>query len=223
MLHKRHFRTGLVVERNGLFKNAEVSGFLYICDSTEDEPHRVIVETASDVVVSPLCKRLVLVIAASVRELGGSDVDDSFACSFRNLMNEAHEILVGVAKAHSSTDSTLEEGGRTGHIECDHTLVLVPDVDHPVHLFLLRLHYKDVKEGIPVGLELRKGSVHFSSCVEGGYHLLSFGLVDYRRRSAVKKSRGRFCKLLLLLVLHITEKEYEILALACLQLHLDVV
>ena len=92
----------LVVEGDGLIQDTEVSRFLDVCHRTEDKPHGVVVEAAADVVVAAFGQRLVLVVASSVGELGRSYVDDSFAGSFRYLMHEAHEVLVGVAETHST-------------------------------------------------------------------------------------------------------------------------
>ena len=70
MLHETYFRTRFIIERYRLIEDCEVTCFLDICYCSEDQPHRVIVESTSDIVVSSLGKRLVLVVATSVRELG---------------------------------------------------------------------------------------------------------------------------------------------------------
>ena len=140
MFHQRHLRTRLVIERHRLVKYAEIASLLDICNRSEDKPHRIVIESASDIVVTPLCKRLVLMVAASVRELCRCYVNDALARPFRDLMHESHKVLIRVAEAHSTADSALEERSRTGHIECDHTLVLVPYIHHPVELLLRTLH-----------------------------------------------------------------------------------
>ena len=111
VLHQRHFRAGFVIERHHLVKYAEVTCLLYICNGSEDQPHRIVVETASDIVVSTLCQRLVLVVAASVRELCRCYVYDTLTRSFRYLVHKSHEVLVGIAEAHSAADAALEERG----------------------------------------------------------------------------------------------------------------
>ena len=105
-------------------------------------------------------------VASSVRELGRSDVDDTLTGTFRDLMNESHEVLVGVTEAHSAADSALEERSRTGHVECHHTLVLVPYVDHPVELLLRALDRIYVKQTIPVCIEFREGRINFRGSIE---------------------------------------------------------
>ena len=47
-------------------------------------------------------------IAAAVRKLCRSDVDDTLSCTVRYLMNEAEDILIGISEAHSSADTALE-------------------------------------------------------------------------------------------------------------------
>ena len=180
VLEQRHFRTFFVVEGDGLIQDTEVSRFLDVCHRTEDKPHGVIVEAAADVVVAAFGQRLVLVVASSVGELGRSYVDDSFAGSFRYLMHEAHEVLVGVAETHSTTDAALEERGGTGHVEGNHALILVPDVHHAVQFFFVGLHDVDVQQAVPVGFQFGKGSIYFGGSVEGRNHRLSLYLIYNR-------------------------------------------
>ena len=137
VFHQRHLRAGFVVERHQLVKYAEVTCLLYICHGSEDQPHRIVVESASDIVVSTLCQRLILMVASSVRELGRRYVYDTLASSFRYLVNKSHEVLIGVAETHSTADAALEERSGTRHVESHHALVLVPYVHHPVE-FLFR-------------------------------------------------------------------------------------
>ena len=70
MLQKRDLGAGLVVKRNRFVKNGKIPGLLQVGNSSENQPERIIIEAASDVVVTALCQRLVLVVAAAVRELG---------------------------------------------------------------------------------------------------------------------------------------------------------
>ena len=69
MLEKGHLRAGFIVKRNHLIEYGEVPRLLEVGNRTEDQPHRVVVESASDIVVATLAKRLVLMVAATVREL----------------------------------------------------------------------------------------------------------------------------------------------------------
>ena len=58
----------------------------------------------------------------------------------RDQVHEAEQVLVGVAEAHPAADPGLEERGERRHVERDHALVRVPDVDHPVQLLVAGLH-----------------------------------------------------------------------------------
>ena len=95
-------------------------------------------------------------------------------------MHEAHEVLVGVAETHSTTDAALEERGGTGHVEGNHALILVPDVHHAVQFFFVGLHDVDVQQAVPVGFQFGKGSIYFGGSVEGRNHRLSLYLIYNR-------------------------------------------
>ena len=99
VLEEACFCAWLVVERHLLSEDREVARLLDIGYGTEDEPARVVVETATDIVVAAFGERLILVVAAAVRELGAGDIDDALAGTGRYLMNETYEVLVGIAEA----------------------------------------------------------------------------------------------------------------------------
>ena len=154
MLHERHLRSRLIVKRHRLIENGEVSCLLDVGHGSEYQPHRVVIEASADTVVSALCQRLVLMVTSSVRELCRSYVYDTLAGSFRYEMHEADKVLIGVTEAHSAADSAFEERCRTRHVERHHALILIPDVDHPVHLLLTASDGKDIQQSIPISLEL---------------------------------------------------------------------
>ena len=79
-------------------------------------------------------------IAATIRELGGSDVDDPFFCSVRNLVYETEDILVGISEAHTTTDTGFEVGCGTGQVKGNHTLILIPNVYHTVYFVIRRIY-----------------------------------------------------------------------------------
>ena len=207
VLHQRHLAARLVVERHRLVEDGEVARLLEVSDGTEDEPHRVVVEAAADVVVAALGERLVLVVAPAVRELRGGDVDDALAGALGDLVDEADEVLVGVAEAHAAADAGLEERGGARHVEGDHALVLVPDVHHAVEAVVAGLHRIARKEVVPVLAQLREGPVHLG----GGVELLEEGLGGLLVDDAL------LLPLLLLGQLDVAEREDEGLLLARLQ------
>ena len=81
VLKERDFCAWLIIPRHHFVKNGEVARLLDIGNRSENKPARVIIETATNVVVASLGKRLILVIATSVGELCGSDVNDALAGS----------------------------------------------------------------------------------------------------------------------------------------------
>ena len=104
--------TWLVVKRHHFIENCEVASLLDVGHGAEDEPAWIVVETTADVIVSTFGQGLVLVVAATIRELRRSDVNDALSGTTWYLMNETHKILIGVAETHAATYATLEERGR---------------------------------------------------------------------------------------------------------------
>ena len=71
-------------------------------------------------------------VSTAVLELGGSDINDTLSCTVRNQMYETEQILTGITETHTTADSGFVIGSGTGHVESNHTLILVPGVDHTV-------------------------------------------------------------------------------------------
>ena len=94
MLEKGHFRARFIVERYHFLEDGKVSGLFQVCYRAEYQPHGIVVEPASDIVVAALAERLVLMIAAAVRELRRRNVDDAFPGTSWYLVHESHEVLV---------------------------------------------------------------------------------------------------------------------------------
>ena len=175
VFHEAHFGAGLIVEGHGFVEDGEVAAFLDIGDGAENQPHGVVVEATADVVVASLGERLILVVATAVGKLRGGYIDDALAGTLGNLMNEAHEVLVGVAEAHAAADAALEERRRTREAEGNHALVLIPDVDHAVEALVAAAHGEAVEQIVPVAakraiisrarfLFITPLLSHFSSC-----------------------------------------------------------
>ena len=99
-------------------------------------------------------------VATTVRELGRSDVDDTFTSTTWNLMYEANEILIRITEAHTTTYTTLKEACRTREVECNHTLVLAPDIHHTVKTLIIRLHDILIEQSIPHLSEFGKGCIN---------------------------------------------------------------
>src|SRR5512142_419240 len=94
MLVERLLRTRFVVERNRLVKNAEIAGFFQISGDGENQPVRVVIESAADIVISALRERLILVIRATGCKLGCGKVENAFARTSGNHLDESEQVLV---------------------------------------------------------------------------------------------------------------------------------
>ena len=75
-------------------------------------------------------------ICAAVRELSVGDIDYPLAGSLRYQMYETEKILAGVAESHPASQTAFIVTGGSAHVESDHALILVPDVDGSVELFV---------------------------------------------------------------------------------------
>ena len=125
----------------------------------DDQPVRIVVEIAADVVVAALGERLVLVIGAAGRQLRRGEIEDAFARARRHHVHEAQQILVGIAEAQPAPDARFVERCRARHIERRHALVGVPDVDHAIGVDVGRLDLADAEQSVPVGAQPVEGGV----------------------------------------------------------------
>ena len=154
VLVERRLGTRLVVIRHRLGQDRPVAGFLQIRGHAQDQPEGIVVEVAADRVVAALGERLVLVVRAARGQLRRGDVQDALARPRRHHVDEAEQILVGVAEPHPAADPRLEVRRRPGHVERDHALVRVPDVDHPVGVLVGRGHLEDAERPFPVRAQI---------------------------------------------------------------------
>ena len=154
MLKQSLLAARYVVKRNRLVKNAEITSFAQVAAYSEYEPHRIVVESAADTVISALGKRLVLMVASAIGKLGRCDIYYALAGTLRNLMHESNQVLVGVTESHASANAALKERCATREAEGNHALVLVPDIDRTVHSVISALDIEDAEQIIPVFIKL---------------------------------------------------------------------
>ena len=178
MLHKRLRDGHIVVEGDHFVQDGLVARLTDIGTGGGNQPERVIIEAAADVRVALLGQGLVLMISAAVRELGGSDVDDPFPGPFGDQVDKAQQILTGITEAHAPADTGLIIGSRPGHIEGDHALILVPDIDHTVDLGMETGHMVFGEKVIPVGAERVIGGAYRVRGIVSGDDFPGPGLVD---------------------------------------------
>ena len=93
MVEESSFVIFVVVIGAHFIQDREIPGFSEISSDSCDKPQRVIVETSADRTVAAFGKRLILMISASVRELGIGDIDDPFSCAGRDQVYETKQIL----------------------------------------------------------------------------------------------------------------------------------
>ena len=96
MFHQGNFRSFFIVERRRFVEDRKVPGLFDVCAGAGDQPERIVVEAASDVRISALGQRLVLMVRASVRKLDRRDIDDPLPCPLRDQVDKAQKILAAV-------------------------------------------------------------------------------------------------------------------------------
>ena len=96
-------------------------------------------------------------ISTSIFKLGSGNIQNTFSRTFRNQMYEAKQILTGITESHTTSGSGFVVGCRPGHIEGDHTLILVPDICHAVYMRIMALYRVAGKKLIPVSMQVIKG------------------------------------------------------------------
>ena len=93
---------------NGLFKDRKIPGLTTDKQlRSRNQPQRIIIESASDIHITALGERLILVISASVRKLRGCNVQDTLPGTLRDQMDEAKQILTGIPEAHPASRCRL--------------------------------------------------------------------------------------------------------------------
>ena len=178
MLHQRLGQLLVVVEGDHFVQNRHVAGLLHVGRHAEDQPQRVVVEAGADVVVAALGQRLVLVVGAAVRELGGGDVQDALAGAGGDQVHEAQQVLRGIAEAHAAADAALIVAGGARHVEGHHALVLVPQARHAVHANVAAVHLERGQELRPVVAQRGEGGVELRVGFERIQQRVGRGLVD---------------------------------------------
>ena len=82
--------------------------------------------------------------SGAVVHLGGEHEADLAQCHLRIGVDDALDVLHGVAVAVAVSLSAVDEAGGTGPGEGDEALVRVPDIDHVVEFFRRGLHREAV-------------------------------------------------------------------------------
>ena len=77
---------------------------------------------------------------ASILHLCGGDGDEPFLYSLRRLVNASENVLTCIPKSYAPADTRFKIRCASRHMISYSTLVLVPDVYHPVEFLIMRLN-----------------------------------------------------------------------------------
>ena len=94
MVRKRRCKLILVIIRRADIENPIISGFFNIGNNSQNQPQRIVVEISANLIIALLCKRLILMVRATIRKLRGSKINNAFPGTIRNLMYKPQKILV---------------------------------------------------------------------------------------------------------------------------------
>ena len=214
MLVQRLLGTRLVVVRHWLVEDAPVARLFEIGGNADNQPVRIVVEVAADVVVAALGERLVLVIRAAGSELRGRQVDDALAGARRVHLDESQQVLIGVAEAQAAADARLVERRRARHVERRHALVGVPDIHHAVGVRIGSPHVENAEQSVPVSAQFVERRIRV-----GWIQVLRD---DRLYRLLVDRLRAGRVELLIARILVIAQQEDDLLRLPGLQRELDL-
>ena len=178
MLQQGHLGAGNIVEGGGMIEDRKIAGLLDVGTDGAHQPQGIVIEAAADVVVAPLGQGLILVIGGAVGKLDGSDIDDPLPGPVRHDVHKAVEVLAGIPEAHAPAGAGFVVGGGAAHIEGDHALILMPDVDHPVELLVVRAKLVVTQKFVPVDGEFCQGGIYSGGVGKFSPDPLSIRLAD---------------------------------------------
>ena len=81
-------------------------------------------------------------------------------------MYKSQKILTGITESHTTACSRLIIGCRSGHIERNHTLVLIPDICHTVDVFIFTGYCKTCQQILPVIIQFCKSRHSLIHCIK---------------------------------------------------------
>src|SRR5215510_10993406 len=120
-------------------------------------------------------------VRAAVLELRRREVDDALARAVGQLVDEARDVLIGVAEAHAAPYPRLEVRRAARQVERDDALALVPDVDHAVEFIVAALDGIAGEQVVPKRLEFGERLFDRLGRREFFYHRPRVRLVDDAR------------------------------------------
>ena len=175
---ERLLRAGLVVILDRLVENAPVARLLQIRRHAHDQPERIVVESAANVVVAPLGQRLILVVRPAGWQLRRRQVQNPLPRPRRHHVHKSQQILVRVAEPQPPPDSRFIERRRPRHVERRHALIRVPDIHHPVGVNVRRIDLEDAQQAVPILAQPLEGRIGLLAVQVLRDHRLHPPLVD---------------------------------------------
>ena len=124
-----------------------------------------------------------LAVARLVLDLG-MDSESIAAALLHDVVEDTPTTLEDLTAAFGEEVALLVDGvtiSGTGHVEGDHTLILVPDIDHAVDLFIGRIDRIFCKQCIPVFIQLCEGGIDLRVGPEAGEQLSGRYFIDDTR------------------------------------------
>ena len=153
MFHERCPVVFVIVKRHARVQNVGIARFADVGIHAGYKPQRIVIESAANIGVAALGKRLVLVPRGAVRQLNGRNVDNSLSRLFGQNMCEPEQVLAGIAEAHSASDAALVITRASAHAIGDKALILIPYIDHTVEFFVGSFYGEFIEEFVPCGAE----------------------------------------------------------------------
>ena len=153
-------------------------------------------------------------IRAARWKLRRGQVEDALPRARRDHVHKTEQVLIRVAKAHAAPDARLVERSRARHVERDHALIGVPDVDHAVRVSVRRADLQDAEQAIPIRPQRIEGGVHVGLVEILGDDRLDRTLVDRLRVRRIELFVGR--------IFVVSQHKDDLACLARLERHLDV-
>ena len=134
----------------------QIASFFDIRRHSQHQPQRIIVEAGANIVVAAFGQRLILMIRAACFKLRGSQIQNPFARPLRDEMHKTKQVLGRITESHAAPNSAFKVRSRTAHVEGNHGLVRIPNIDHAVGVLIRRDHLIFIQQSQPMNAQCLK-------------------------------------------------------------------
>ncbi len=97
-----------MVKWHHFIKDILVASLFDVRCCAENQPQGIVVETTANVMVALLGQRLILVVSSAVFKLRRRQIENALPGLLWGQMNKSEDVLVGVAKPDTPSDTGLE-------------------------------------------------------------------------------------------------------------------